>query len=68
MLRRSVFQTILSDGSTHADFTLASNNKYLILRQDFNSHPFWIGHLIENFLKKKKYTLYLHSNYKIKTS
>jgi hypothetical protein len=67
MLRKSICQTIFSDGSTYVDFILSSKIKYIILRQDFNNHDFWVGYLNKKTLKEKKSLLYFHNNYKVKT-
>jgi ribosomal protein L31 len=66
MLQQYICQTIFSDGSTYSNFILSSASKYLMLRQDFNNHPHWVGHLNEKAIKEKKYLLYFHNKYKVK--
>ena len=66
MLRQYLCQIIFSDGGTYANFILSHKSKCLVLRQDFNNHSFWVGHLNEKFLKEKKYLLHFHNKYKVK--
>jgi len=67
MLRLKLCKMIFSDGSTYGNFILHKQKKYLLLRQDFNNHPFWAGHLNLKVLKEKKYLLSFHNKYKVKS-
>jgi ribosomal protein L31 len=66
MLRKSFCQIIFSDGSTFVDSLLLTKNKYVVLKQDFNTHPFWVGHSKEKKSKEKAYLLNFHNRYKVK--
>ena len=67
MLQRLICQIIFSDGGTYFDSVVSNDHDYLIVRQDFNNHPFWVGHLNKEILRGKKDFFYLHNNYKVKT-